>query len=102
MLFIISSTTLSHDGSNTWNTYSVFAQLTNNSIPIQITSTSTYIDDLGNFHIIGEINNTSIEPQTNVMVTALLSDTNNNVLVGNYSSFSSIGTLRQGELSPFD
>ena len=72
---MLTSTTLSHDGSNTWNTYSAFAQLTNNSIPIQITSTSTYIDDLGNFHVIGEINNTSVDPQTNVMVTALLSDT---------------------------
>jgi len=102
LLFVLSSTTLSHDGFDTWNKYSAFAQLINNSIPIQITSTSTYIDDLGNFHIIGEINNTSESPQTNVLVTALLSDTNNNVLIGNYSSFSSIGTLRQGELSPFD
>lgn len=102
LLIMLSSTTLSRDGFDKWNTYSAFAQLTNNSIPIQITSTSTYIDDLGNFHVIGEVNNTSVNPQTNVMVTALLSDTNNNVLIGNYSAFSSINTLRPGELSPFD
>src|SRR4029079_2882170 len=38
----------------------------------------------------------------NIIITTLLSDTNNNVLVGNYSAFSSISTLRQTELSPFD
>ncbi len=31
-----------------------------------------------------------------------MSDTITNSIVGNYSEFSSIGTLRQGELSPFD
>lgn len=99
---MFSLTSLSHYGFDKWTINSAFAQLTNNTIPIQIISTSTYVDDIGNFHVIGEVNNTSVNPQTNVMVTALLSDTNNNLLVGNYSSFSSIGTLRQGELSPFD
>ena len=89
------------EGSNSWNTGFAFAQLTNNNI-IQIVSTSTYTDDFGNFHVIGEVNNTSIDPQTNIIITTLLSDTNNNVLVGNYSAFSSISTLRQTELSPFD
>lgn len=69
---------------------------------IQITSTSTYTDDFGNFHIIGEVNNTSPEPHTNIVITAILSDTTNNSIVGNYSAFSSIETLRTGELSPFD
>ena len=69
---------------------------------IQIVSTSTFIDDFGNFHVIGEVNNTSSDPQTNILITTILSDTNNNVLVGNHSAFSSIGTLRSGELSPFD
>ena len=95
-------TVLYHGGSDVVNTKSAaFAQLTNDNI-IQIVSTSTHLDDFGNFHIIGEVNNTSPDPQTNVLVTALMSDTNNNVLVGNYSAFSSISTLRQGELSPFD
>jgi hypothetical protein len=89
------------EGSNSWNTGFAFAQLTNNNI-IQIVSTSTFTDDFGNFHVIGEVNNTSIDPQTNIIITALLSDTNNNVLVGNHSAFSSISTLRQTELSPFD
>ena len=82
---------------------SVFAQLSgdNNDI-IHLTSTSTYTDDFGNFHVIGEVNNTSFDPQTNILITTILSDTTNNVIVGNHSAFSSIGTLRSGELSPFD
>jgi hypothetical protein len=82
---------------------SVFAQLSgdDNDI-IQLTSTSTYTDDFGNFHIIGEVNNTSFDPQTNILITTILSDTTNNAIVGNHSAFSSIGTLRSGELSPFD
>ena len=69
---------------------------------IQILSTSTFIDDLGNFHVIGEVNNTSFDPQTNIVITTILSNTTNNTIVGNHSAFSSIGTLRHGESSPFD
>jgi hypothetical protein len=98
---LVSMTVSFHTGPDLLNTESIFAQLTNDNT-IQITSTSSYIDDFGNFHVIGEVNNTSTDPQTNILVTALLSDTNNNVVVGNHSAFSSIGTLRQGELSPFD
>ncbi len=86
-----------------WNIDSAFAQLSgdDNDI-IQLTSTSTYTDDFGNLHIIGEVNNTSFDPQTNILITTILSDTTNNTIVGNHSAFSSIGTLRTGELSPFD
>ena len=101
VFFLVSMTVPYSGGSNSWINDSIFAQLTDDNI-IQIASTSTYIDDFGSFHVIGEVNNTSAEPQTNILVTTLLSDTNNNVLVGNYSAFSSISTLRQGELSPFD
>lgn len=101
LVFLFPLTTSYLEGSDSWNTGFAFAQLTNNNI-IQIVSTSTFTDDLGNFHVIGEVNNTSIDPQTNIIITALLSDTNNNVLVGNHSAFSSISTLRQTELSPFD
>jgi hypothetical protein len=69
---------------------------------IQISSASSYTDEFGNFHIIGEVNNTSPDPQTNIVVTAILSDTTTNSSVGNHSAFSSIETLRSGELSPFD
>ena len=69
---------------------------------IQILSTSTFIDDLGNFHVIGEVNNTAFDPQTNIVITTILSNTTNNTIVGNHSAFSSIGTLRHGESSPFD
>ena len=104
-LLTMSLSTFTHQGVDLSNIIPpVFAQLSNsndNDI-IQITSTSTYTDDLGNFHIIGEVNNTSIQPQTNIVITALLTDTNNNIIVGNYSAFSSISTLRQTELSPFD
>lgn len=99
---LASMTVLYHGGSDSWITESAFAQPTGNNNIIQIVSTSTYIDDFGNFHVIGEVNNTSIDPQTNILITTLLSDTNNNVLVGNHSAFSSISTLRQTELSPFD
>ena len=78
-----------------------FAQILDSNA-IQITSTSTFIDDLGNFHVIGEVNNTAFDPQTNILVTTTLSNTTNNIIVGNHSAFSSIGTLRSGELSPFD
>ncbi len=69
---------------------------------IQILSTSTFIDDLGNFHVIGEVNNTALDPQTDIVITTILSNTTNNSIVGNHSAFSSIGTLRHGESSPFD
>jgi hypothetical protein len=57
---------------------------------------------LGNFHVIGEVNNTAFDPQTNIVITTILSNTTNNSIVGNHSAFSSIGTLRHGESSPFD
>jgi hypothetical protein len=97
------SSTITYPGVDQWNIDSVFAQLSgdDNDI-IQLTSTSTYTDDFGNFHIIGEVNNTSFDPQTNILITTILSDTTNNAIVGNHSAFSSIGTLRSGELSPFD
>ena len=79
----------------------VSAQIANSN-PVQILSTSTYTDDFGNFHIIGEVNNTSTQSQNNIVITAILSDTTNNTVVGNHSSFSSVDTLRTGELSPFD
>jgi hypothetical protein len=81
-----------------------FAQNLDSDI-IQIVSTSTFIDDSGNFHVIGEVNNTSSDPQTNILITTILSHTTNNnnaIIVGNHSAFSSIGTLRSGELSSFD
>ena len=84
-----------------WSLESVFARLPNNNIN-QIISTSTFTDDLENFHVISEVNNTSFNPQTNILVTTILSDTINNVIVGNHSTVSSIGTLRPSELSPFD
>jgi len=93
--------TFTYPGFGSWNIESVFAQLSTDNI-IQLTSTSTYTDDLGNFHVIGEVNNTSFDPQTNILITTILSDTTNNIVVGNHSAFSSIGTLRSGELSPFD
>ena len=99
----MSSSTITYPGSNLLNMDSAIAQLSgNNNNVIQITSTSTYTDDFGNFHIIGEVNNTSTQTQSNIVVTAILSDTTTNTIVGNYSAFSSIETLRSGELSPFD
>ena len=54
------SSTITYPGVDLLNMDSAFAQLSgdNNNI-IQLTSTSSYTDDFGNFHIIGEVNNTS-------------------------------------------
>ena len=79
----------------------VFAQ-TLDSNAIQIIGTSSFIDDLGNFHVIGEVNNTAFDPQTDIVITTILSNTTTNTIIGNHSAFSSIGTLRHGESSPFD
>jgi hypothetical protein len=95
------SLTIPYQGVDKLNMDFAFAQLSGNNL-IQLTSTSSYTDEFGNFHIIGEVNNTSPQPQTNIVVTAILSNTSTNVIVGNHSAFSSIETLRSGELSPFD
>jgi len=79
----------------------VFAQ-TLDSNAIQIIGTSSFIDDLGNFHVIGEVNNTAFDPQTDIVITTILSNTTNKTIVGNHSTFTSIRTLRHGESSPFD
>ena len=68
---------------------------------IQILSTSSFVDDLGNFHIIGEVNNTALDPQRDIVITTILSNTTSNTIIGNDSAFSSIGTLRHGESPPF-
>ncbi|HEU5120604.1 MAG TPA: hypothetical protein VFT71_06425 [Candidatus Nitrosocosmicus sp.] len=98
------TSTISYQGVDMLGMEPAFAQLSgdNNTNIIQLTSTSSYTDEFGNFHIIGEVNNTSTQPQTNIVVTAILSNTSTNVIIGNYSAFSSIETLRSGELSPFD
>lgn len=69
--------------------------------PIEILSTSSYVDDLGSFHIVGEVNNTSLETLTDVVTGILLYNLTTNKLVGNYSAFTSLEILRSGELSPF-
>ena len=87
MISLVFMTVSYPGGSDSWITESAFAQLTNNNNIIQIVSTSTYVDDFGNFHVVGEVNNTSTDPQRNILVTTFLSDTNNNILVGNHSDF---------------
>jgi hypothetical protein len=62
------SITISYPGVELRSIEFVFAQLPNNNI-IQIISTSTFTDDLENFHVIGEVNNISFDPQTNILVT---------------------------------
>ena len=77
----------------------IYAQIPNQN-NIQIISTSSYKDNAGNFHIIGEANNTSASPQGLVKISSNLYDSSNN-LIGNASTYSSVETLRPGELSPF-
>jgi hypothetical protein len=68
---------------------------------IQILSTSSHIDNAGNFHIIGEVNNTSENNQGLVNINSTLYDSFNNV-IGHSSTYSTIESLRPGELSPFE
>jgi hypothetical protein len=86
---------------DSYHSNNVFAQLTPQSPLIEIVSTSTFIDDFGSLHIVGEVNNTSFDPQTNVIVGTLFYNLTTNELVGNYSAFTSMETLRTGELSPY-
>jgi hypothetical protein len=97
--FYASSTIFTDTDSYSLN--KAFAQLTPQTPIIQIQSTSSYLDDFGNLHIVGEVNNTSIAPQTNVVAGALFYNITTNELVGNYSAFTSLETLRPGELSPY-
>ncbi|MDR4491620.1 MAG: hypothetical protein R2685_12085 [Candidatus Nitrosocosmicus sp.] len=102
MISLLSSV-FSFSGSNSISLdFTLASAQTSDSSPIQILSTSTFMDETGNFHIIGEVNNTSLQPQNNVVITAILSNATNNLVVGNHSAFTSINTLRTGELSPFD
>jgi hypothetical protein len=80
-------------------THPILAQSSNYD-NIQVLSSSSYIDRLGNFHIIGEVNNTSNDPQNQVKINSALYDSFKNT-IGNASSKSYIETLRPGELSPF-
>ncbi len=50
----MSASTINYPVVDLWNTDSVFAQLPNDKT-IQIINTSTFTDDLENFHVIGEI-----------------------------------------------
>ena len=65
-----------------------------------VISTSDYVDSIGFYHIIGEIENDSGRLQQLVEITATLYDTQNNV-VGRPIGYAFIDVMRQGEKSAF-
>ena len=78
------------------NTY---AQSTNNSI--SILSHSSYVNEIGSFHVIGEVRNNAATPMEFVEITSTFYDSAGKV-VGTGSAFTDIDILRPTETSPFD
>lgn len=70
-------------------------------IPPRILSQSSYVDDSGNLHIVGEVINESFQILRFVEVIATFYDANNMVL-GTDFTFTSPSTLQPGQRAPFD
>jgi hypothetical protein len=70
-------------------------------IPPRILSQSSYVDDSGNLHIVGEVINESFQILRFVEVIATFYDANNRVL-GTDFTFTSPSTLQPGQRAPFD
>jgi hypothetical protein len=70
-------------------------------IPPRILSSNSYVDSIGNMHIVGEVINESLQPTYLVMVTATFYDTTNRV-IGTDFTFADPGTLQPGQRAPFD
>jgi hypothetical protein len=70
-------------------------------IPPRILSYNSFVDSMGNMHIVGEVINESLQPMYFVMVTATFYDTTNRV-IGTDFTFADPGTLQPGQRAPFD
>jgi hypothetical protein len=67
----------------------------------RILSSNSYVDSIGNMHIVGEVINESPQPMYLVMVTATFYDTTNRV-IGTEFTYADPGALQPGERAPFD
>jgi hypothetical protein len=70
-------------------------------IPPRILSSNSYVDSIGNMHIVGEVINESPQPMYQVKITATFYDTTNRV-IGTEFTYADPGTLQPGERAPFD
>ena len=70
-------------------------------IPPRILSYNSFVDSMGNMHIVGEVINESLQPMYLVIVTATFYDTANRV-IGTDFTFADPGTLQPGQRAPFD
>jgi hypothetical protein len=70
-------------------------------IPPRILSSNSYVDSIGNMHIVGEVINESLQPMYLVKITATFYDTTNRV-IGTEFTYADPGTLQPGERAPFD
>ena len=71
------------------------------AIPPRILSQSTYVDGIGNLHIVGEVINESFQPLRFVQIIATFYDSNNGV-IGTDFTFTSPSTIQPGQRAPFD
>jgi hypothetical protein len=76
-----------------------YAQTTNNGI--SILSHSSYLGDIGDFHVIGEVQNNAANPMEFVEITATFYDAAGNV-VGTGSGYTDMDILRPAETSSFE
>jgi hypothetical protein len=76
-----------------------YAQTTNNGI--SILSHSSYLGDLGDFHVIGEVQNNAVNPMEFVEITATFYDAAGKV-VGTGSGYTDMEILRPAETSSFE
>ena len=67
----------------------------------QILSSSPYMDTLGYYHVVGEVLNQGSQAVNYVQITATFYNQSNTV-VGTAYTFTTLGTIPPGRLSPFD
>jgi hypothetical protein len=72
-----------------------------NDEDVKLLSSSDYKDELGFFHVIGELENNSPDSQQFIKVTSRFYDSSNKI-VGTSFTYTDIDVLRPGEKSPFD
>src|SRR4051812_8036855 len=76
-----------------------YAQTTDTGI--SILGHTSYVGEIGDFHVIGEVRNDATKPMEFVEITATFYDSTGKV-VGTESGFTDIDILRPSETSPFD
>jgi hypothetical protein len=68
---------------------------------VNIISNCSYIDSGGNYHLLGEVQNTGSQPQSNVKITSVFYSSNGTIVESSFT-FSKLGVLDAGDKSPFE